>query len=147
MACAHFSAGVALKVFVEQDQVAPVRVFLKLCGSSKNRPVTIAATKEGPGKAPGKLGGYFPQRHHISGAGRALDFEIVAQVMVKLLKRFDDQVVDREPDGASPVGIAAEQASARFGWLVPDAVVCAVQAQNIGTVAVGLGHRSDSIWR
>src|SRR5262249_53416879 len=143
MACANSSAVVAVKVFVEQDQVAPVRVFLKLCGSSKNRPVTIAATKEGPGKAPGKLGGYFPQRHHISGAGRALDFEIVAQVMVKLLKRFDDQVVDREPDGASPVGIAAEEARARFGGRRLGAVVCARLAQSIGVVAGPLCEVTD----
>ena len=50
-----------------------------------------------------------PERHAAARAGRALDLEVVAVVVVELLQRLDQQVVDREPDRAAPVGVAAEQ--------------------------------------
>ena len=41
-------------------------------------------------------------------AGRTLDLKFIAVVVMKLLQRFDDQEIHREPDGAAPIGIAAE---------------------------------------
>ena len=49
---------------------------------------------------------------HIARAGGALDFEIVAQVVVELLQRLDQQIIHRKPDRPAPVRIAAEQARA-----------------------------------
>ena len=52
---------------------------------------------------------HLPEVHHLPRAGRAFHLEIVAEVVVELLQRFDQQVVDREPDRPAPVGVAAEQ--------------------------------------
>ena len=65
--------------------------------------------------------GDLVQRQILARAGRALDREVVAVVVVELLERLDDQVVDREPDRAAPVRVAAEQAAVRLGRLVLDA--------------------------
>ena len=46
--------------------------------------------------------------------------EVVAVVVVELLERLDQQVVDREPDRAAPVRVAAEQSRPRLGRLVVD---------------------------
>ena len=56
-------------------------------------------------------------------AGRAFDLEVVAEVVMELLQRFDQQEVHREPDRPAPVGIAAEQSGARIRRLVVDAIL------------------------
>ena len=58
-----------------------------------------------------ELVGDLVDRVIAAGAGRALDLEVVAVVVVELLQRLDDQVVDRQPDRPAPVGVAAEQAA------------------------------------
>ena len=45
---------------------------------------------------------------------------------MKLLKRLDDQIVHRKPDGPSPVRVAAEQARTRFGGFVVDPMLRAI---------------------
>ena len=45
----------------------------------------------------------FFEMHELPGAGRAFDFEIIAVVMMKLLERFDQEVIDREPNRTAPV--------------------------------------------
>ena len=61
-------------------------------------------------------------------ARRALHLEIFAKIMVKLLQRFDQQIVHRKPDRPPPVRISAEQTGRRFGRLVVHAACCAVHA-------------------
>src|SRR5205807_4921942 len=41
---------------------------------------------------------YLPQVHHLSRSSRELDFEVVAEVVVKLLQRLDEQVVRRRSE-------------------------------------------------
>jgi len=53
--------------------------------------------------------------------GNAVTVEVV-----KLLKRFDEQEIDRKPDGAAPIGISTEEASARFCRFVVHAMFVAV---------------------
>ena len=62
------------------------------------------------------------KRHHLTGTRRALDAEVLAEVVMELLQRLDDEEVDREPDRPAPVRVAAEQAAGRLAWLVGDAV-------------------------
>ena len=45
---------------------------------------------------PRQLGRDLPQGHHLPRAGRALHLEVVAEVVVELLERLDQQVVERE---------------------------------------------------
>src|SRR5262245_49825880 len=74
---------------------------------------------------------HFPQRQHLSGASRTFDLEVLAQIVMKLLQRFDQQEVDREPDGAAPVRIAAEQPRARFRRLVIHAMLHPINLEDI----------------
>src|SRR3954471_23580107 len=62
--------------------------------------------------------GNFVQRQIFARARRALHFEIVTVIMMKLLKRFDQQIVDRQPDRPAPVRIAAEYPSLRLARLI-----------------------------
>lgn len=43
-----------------------------------------------------------------AGASRPFDFEVVSVVVMELLEGLDDEEVQREPDGAAPIRIAAE---------------------------------------
>src|SRR5438094_6106572 len=69
---------------------------------------------------------YLPQVHHLSRSSRELDLEVVAEVVVKFLQRLDEQVVRREPDRSSPIGIAAKQPCRRFARLIVHAVLITV---------------------
>ena len=54
-----------------------------------------------------------PRCKKLPGADRAFDLEIVAVIAVKSLQRLDQQIIDRQPDRAAPVGIAAETPRSR----------------------------------
>ena len=60
------------------------------------------------------------QRHAHAGAGGEFHLEVVAEVILISLERLDQQKIDREPNRAAPVGIAAEQARAPGLWLVQE---------------------------
>src|SRR5690606_21537315 len=117
---------VTVEVFVEQDVVAEVRVALELFGAAVDGAESVGVAQEEMGQAPGEFGGGLAKVDPAAGAGGELDFEFVAEVMVVLLQRFDHEVVDRKPDRAAPVGVAAEQAGGGFGGLVINAVGFAV---------------------
>ena len=75
----------------------------------------------------GQLVGDLLDRDEAARAGRALDLEVVAVVVMELLQRLDDQEVDREPDRPAPVRVAAEQPDVGLARLVVRRVsVCAV---------------------
>ena len=46
MACANAGAIVAVKVFVEGDQIAPGRIGLEFCGGAENRPLLVRVSQE-----------------------------------------------------------------------------------------------------
>ena len=101
--CTHARTVVAVKILVEGNQIAPIRVGLKLLDWTKDRAAFILIAQEDPGKASRDLAGDFPERQHLPRTDRTFDFEIFAEIVMKLLQRFDDQVVEREPDWTTPV--------------------------------------------
>jgi hypothetical protein len=58
-----------------------------------------------------------------------LDEDVVAEEPGISVQRVDEQVVDREPDRAAPVGVAAEQAGGGLAGLVVDGVAGAGQVE------------------
>src|SRR5437660_4863764 len=108
MAGADSLAGVAVEVFVEGDGVAPVRVGLEFFKVAEDGALAVGAAQEDASEAAGDFGGDFPKVHHLARACRALYFEIVAVVVMELLERFDNQVVNRKPDWPAPVRVAAK---------------------------------------
>ena len=136
-----------MEVFVKQDQVAPVRVGLELFEISEYRPAAVFVLQKDAGHAARQFARHFPQVHHLSGTGGELDFEIVAQVVMKLLQRLDQQIIHREPDRPTPVGIAAEQSGGRLAGLVVDAMLHAVDRQLVRIVAMELRQRANAVGR
>src|SRR3954464_11824429 len=106
VAGADAGAVVAMDVFVEQDEIAPVRILLKLCGAAVYRPAAILAPQEDPRKPLAEIFGHFVQRFLLTRPGGTLHTERIAVIKVGLQQSADDQDVDRHPDWAPPVGIA-----------------------------------------
>ena len=86
MACADPRAIVAVKVFVEKDEVAPVRIALKELGAAGYRPVAIRIPEKNVNEPPGNFRRYLPEIRFAAGMRGAFDFEILAVVMVKFLE-------------------------------------------------------------
>src|ERR1039458_4620587 len=64
--------------------------------------------------------------------------------VVEFLERFDDQVIEREPDGSAPIGVAAEEAACRFAGLIADAVVGALPGELVGMLLVRAGKAANA---
>src|SRR5712691_6760904 len=108
--------GITVEVFVKEHQIAPMWVRLKLLQFSEHRPAALLILKEYARHTARQFSRHFPQGHHLSRPGRELDLELVPEVVMELLERLDQQVVHREPDRSTPVGVPAEQSGRGFPW-------------------------------
>ena len=108
MTGANAGPVVAVEILVEKHQVSPVRVRLKLLGTAVYRPAIVFIRQENPGQTPREFCRDIPQRHHPAGASGKLYLVVVAQIVMELLQRLNEQVIDREPDGSAPVRVSAE---------------------------------------
>ena len=70
---------VAVEVFVEQDEVAPVRIFLELLRPSIYRPPAILVAQESARQPALNLFRHLEQRHVPAGTGRTLNLELIAE--------------------------------------------------------------------
>src|ERR1700746_3659520 len=120
MAGANSSPRVAVEIFVKQDKVAPVWVGLELFEISKHWSAASFISEKYVRYATRQLARYFPEGHHLSRSGWELNLEVIAEIVMELLQRLDQQVVHGEPNGAAPIGVAAEQPCGRFARLIVD---------------------------
>src|SRR2546427_5511289 len=70
VACAHAGAIVAVEVFVEENQVAPVGVPLERFRPAEDRPAPVLAAQKDPGEPPRELAGDLPEVQPYPGPGR-----------------------------------------------------------------------------
>src|SRR6266545_3268925 len=138
---------VAVKVLVEGNQAAPVRVSLEDLRPAVDRPAAIRSRQEDAREPPRQLGPDLPEVHLPVGARGTRDLEIVAEETVELLERLDQEKVDREPHRSAPVRVAAEEARRRLRGLVVHAVVRAVHPEDVGVVLVVARQRADTVGR
>src|SRR5262245_50492090 len=103
MAGAKARAVVAVEVFVEQDQIAPVRVRLELLRTAVHRPPALFVLEEDIAAPARDLLSYFVEVHLPPRTGGTLDGEVVAVIGVVLQERANDQAVDGHPDRPAPV--------------------------------------------
>ena len=82
-----------------------------------------------------------------AGAGGALDLQAVAVEVMVALQRLDQQVVDRKPDRAAPVGVAAEEAGGGLAGLVVHPMLLAVETEDVRPVLVDAGQGADAVGR
>src|ERR1051326_5151112 len=118
MTGAYTTAVVAVKVFVEEDQVLPVRIALELAAGSVNGARAICIPEEDRPKPARTFLGNLPQSQEFPRTCRALHFVILAKIVMELLKRLDNQEIHWKPNRTAPVRISAKQTRARLAGFV-----------------------------
>src|SRR5258708_20708282 len=103
MAGGGSGAIVAMKVFVEKDEVAPVRIALKKLGAARYGPAATRIAEKNVNEPPGNFRGYLPEIGFGAGMRGALHLKIFAVVVVKFLEGFDEEIIHREPDWTAPI--------------------------------------------
>src|SRR5882672_8719578 len=88
MAGAEAGAVVAMKIFVEKDEVAPVRIALEEFQFSCHRAPPVLSAQENMREPPGNFRGYLPEIGFVAGIGGAPHFKISSL----LLRRFQSGV-------------------------------------------------------
>src|ERR1700704_3086875 len=114
MTSAESCTVIPVEVLEEQEQIPPVGIGLEFFHGAVHRAATIFIAQKDVSKAAGKLSGDVPKTHLRSGARRKLEQKTPAGEEVKLLKRFDQKIIQGKPDRPAPVGIPAEQPGGRF---------------------------------
>jgi hypothetical protein len=92
--CADAPAGVAVEIFMKQDVVPEVGVAVQLRVVSQSRTKAALIAQENAREAAGQFIRHLVDRQEVARAGRTLDLEIIAVVVVKLLQRLDQKIVD-----------------------------------------------------
>src|SRR5437879_1968875 len=122
MAGADSRPIIAVEILVEKQVVPPMRIRLKFFRSAENSSPAVRIPEKDVDQTMRKLGGHLPERHEAAGTGRTLHLKFLPDVMMKFLKGFDQKEVDRHPDGAAPIGVAAEKTGGGFRRLIGDFV-------------------------
>ena len=91
-------------------------------GVAEDRTAAVLVVEEDRNETAGEVVGQDGQGDFAPRAGRVLDEDVVAEEPGIPVQRIDDEVVDREPDRAAPVGVATEQAGGGLARLVIDGV-------------------------
>ncbi len=129
-------AVVAVEVLAEDQVVPPGGIGLQQPGPAEARPPAVGTASEDGDEPVLQIGGDLVQGQLLAGPGRVLDGELVAEEPVVAFQGADHQVVQREPDGAAPVGVPAEHGGGGLGGLVIDAGRDALDLDLVGMVAV-----------
>src|SRR5260370_14836153 len=122
---------IAVKIFVEKDEVAPVWIALKEIAAARNGPAAVRIAEKNANQPPGNFCRYLPEIRFVAGMRRAFHFEIFAVVVMKLLQRFHQKIIHRKPDGPSPVRISTEKARRRLRRLVFNPVQISVNIPSL----------------
>jgi hypothetical protein len=128
--------AVTVEIFVKRDVITKVRIGLELLAGTVDWAPAVLVAREGPNQAFGNLPAHLEQVHQLARTGRALDFEVVAVVEIKVHQRPQNQYVHRQPNRAPPVGVATEHAAVGLARQILDAVLLAVHAKDIGITCV-----------
>ncbi len=91
MAGANPAPIIAVKIFVEENEIAPVRIALKELDAACYGTAAVRIAKENVNEPPGNFRRYLPEIGFGAGVRRALDFKIFTVVVVKLLQRLHEQ--------------------------------------------------------
>src|SRR6185369_1224233 len=134
-----------VKVLVEQHQLSEVRIFGVAALVTVARSLAVRTRQKEARKAPCQLGRDLLQIHPHARAGGVLHLQRISIVMVVTLERFDDQVVEWEPDWPAPVRIAAEKPSGGIAGRVLDAMLHLTRKEPERRVAVHSTERAEPV--
>src|SRR5438128_10050493 len=145
MAGAAAAAGFAVEIFVEKNEIAPVRIVRVFPNLAMTRARAILVRQKDAPQPACQLARYFLKCRHVSGTGRALHFERFAIKQVITFERFDDQKVDREPNRAAPVRVATEEITVSLARNVIDPVFFVAYAEDVRFVTMDARDGAQSI--
>ena len=86
MAGTDAGAVVAVKIFVERDEIAPMIIALELFRPAEDRPAAGVVTQKDSRQPLRNLAGHIPEIRQPARTRRAFDFIIIAQKEVKFLQ-------------------------------------------------------------
>src|SRR5580700_4124026 len=144
---AEAGAIVSMEVFIEEQQVPPVRIALEKFGAAGNGAAAVFATNENMNEAARNFGSHFPKIGFAPCTSREFDFEVFTIIVVVFLQGFDEEIVHGEPDGAAPVGIAAKNTAGGFSRLVIDAADMVIDLDFVRVIEVITGEGANAIGR
>src|SRR4051795_4538848 len=90
---AKAGARIAVKIFVEQDEIAPMRVSLELFVIAINRTPAVAPFQEQLDQPVCQIARRLPKIDLRSRPTRVVHFEVIAEKKMVLLQRLDKQEV------------------------------------------------------
>ena len=99
--------GVPVKIFVKQNQVPARRVVAEVRRVAVTGPSPLRIRQKKASQAQGDLIGDLLQVAAVAGTGGTLDLQLVPVMVMVALQGFDNEIIDRKPDGTAPVGVAA----------------------------------------
>src|ERR1700745_4514161 len=123
MTCPQARTRLPVKIFVEENVVAPERITLKLLRRAKDRTPSIMSlvSQEDAAQAAADLLCHLKKCHLPSRSGWAFDFEVISIVEVVGQKPAHDKYIDGKPNRTAPVRVSAKQPRMLFGRLGVDA--------------------------
>ena len=131
---------------MERDELVPSRIELKALVWAEHRTPAVGVDKD-PYQPSRDLIRHLIEIQLVARPGRAFDPEPWTEVAVVNPERLDEKVVDRHPDRAAPVGVAAEKARARLRRLIHEVCGVAANLKLQRMIAVPPGERANSMLR
>src|SRR5271155_704745 len=144
MAGPQSCAVISVEVFIEQQEILPMRIGLEFLRSSVHRPPARGISQKDPGQSIGNFPGYLEQVHQVARTGGTLNLEAVAVIQEIRQQSADEHRVYRHPNGTSPVGVATVHACVGFGGKIVDAVLLTFDRNNIRMLRMKAGKRPYS---
>src|SRR5437667_2735950 len=95
MAGSVAASVIAVEIFMEEQELVPLRVTLEFFVGAKDRTAAFAVLQEDRDEPFRQIQRHFPERLHPAGSRGALHFEVIPKIVVELLQQFDHQEVDR----------------------------------------------------
>jgi hypothetical protein len=96
------------------------------------RPAPRVVGEEDPGQPVRQLLRDLQEIQHAARTGGAFHLQLVVVEVVPAFERLHQQIVEREPDRAAPIGVAAEQRSRALGGGIVDTILLAPGPEHTG---------------
>src|SRR5215510_10405263 len=145
VAGAEAGAVVSVEVFVEQNEIPPVRVVLELRGAAVDRTAAAPVPEKDGSEPPRDLVGDLEERHPLAGAGRAFDSELVAIKGIEVQEPADDENIDRHPHRPAPVRVPAEHPRVGLGRQVGHVMRLAGDVEDERVIPMVARERADAM--
>ena len=138
---------VAVKIFVKLNMIAPMRIVCVRMILTQTRTKPVFVQRENRGQAPSQLMRHLPQVHPVTRARGKFNRETVPVKMMITLQGLHQQVVDRKPDGASPIRVPTKKTALRFAGFIRNGIVRSIKRNAVRLTGVDSGKRAYAVWR